>query len=174
MLTRPSNSDLGQPPYCSLLLLMPWGGSCPRMELLLYSATLMIFTLGKPGSDECRLNLALMLGSCDSTGMPVEGDKCQGPVTCIPFLGMELDSIALEIQLPADKLANLRALLLTWRGGGKLAKKKEEGITVSDRFPLPCLQSHQVRAKYSSQAHKTVNNNKPHESFFSPKFGSPV
>jgi len=29
---------------------------------------------------------------------------------------MELDSVALEIRLLADKLANLRAFLLTWRG----------------------------------------------------------
>ena len=82
------------------------------------------FTLGKPGSDECRLNLTIMLGTCESTGMPVEGDKCQGPVTCIPFLGMELDSSALEIRLPADKLARLRALLLTWRGR-KACRKRE-------------------------------------------------
>jgi len=54
--------------------------------------------------------------------MPVEVVKFQGPVTCIPFLGMELDSIALEIRLLADKLANLRALLLTWRGR-KLAER---------------------------------------------------
>ena len=82
------------------------------------------FTLGKPGSDECRLNLTIMLGTCDCTGLPVEGEKCQGPVTCIPFLGMELDSVALEIRLPADKLANLRALLLTWRGR-KACRKRE-------------------------------------------------
>ena len=82
------------------------------------------FTLDNPGSDECRLNLTIMLGICESTGMPVEGDKCQGPVTCIPFLGMELDSSALEIRLPADKLARLRALLLTWRGR-KACRKRE-------------------------------------------------
>ena len=81
-------------------------------------------TLGKPGSDECQLNLTSMLATCNSTGLPVEVDKCQGPVSCILFLGMELDSVALEIRLPGDKLANLKSLLHSWRGR-KACQKRE-------------------------------------------------
>ena len=36
-------------------------------------------TLGEPGSDECQLNLMSMLAICNSTGLPVEVDKCQRP-----------------------------------------------------------------------------------------------
>ena len=81
-------------------------------------------TLGKPGSNECQLNLTSMLATCNSTGLPVEVDKCQGPVSCILFLGMELDSVALEIRLPGDKLANLKSLLHSWRGR-KACRKRE-------------------------------------------------
>ena len=81
-------------------------------------------TLGKPGSNECQLNLTSMLATCNSTGLPVEVDKCQGPVSCILFLGMELDSVALEVRLPGDKLANLKSLLHSWRGR-KACRKRE-------------------------------------------------
>lgn len=91
---------------------------------ILFSYIDDFFTLGSPWTDECLFNLTSMLRSCDNTGLPVEVDKCQGPVTCIPFLGMELDSIALEIRLPKDKLENLKALLLTWRGR-KACRKRE-------------------------------------------------
>ena len=48
--------------------------------------------------------------------MPVEESKCQGPTTCIQFLGMELDSEALEVRLPEDKLQRLKVLLKEWKG----------------------------------------------------------
>ena len=70
-------------------------------------------TLSKLGSDECQPNLTSMLV-----------DKCQGPVSCILFLGMELDSVALEIHLPGDKLANLKSLPNSWRGR-KACRKRE-------------------------------------------------
>ena len=82
------------------------------------------FTLGTPGTDECLLNLSAMRGTCNNTGLPVEEDKCEGPATCIPFLGMELDSEALEIRLPKDKLANMIHLLCIWRGR-KACRKRE-------------------------------------------------
>ena len=81
-------------------------------------------TLGNPGSDECQLNLTTMLATYNSTGLPVEVDKCQGPVSCIVLLGMELDSVSLEIHLPREKLANLKSLIHSWRGR-KACRKRE-------------------------------------------------
>ena len=44
--------------------------------------------------------------------------------TCISCLGLELDTIALEIRLPQEKLKLLKATLASWRGR-KAAKKRE-------------------------------------------------
>ena len=93
-------------------------------------------TLGKPDSDECQLNLTTMLATCNSTGLPVEVDKCQGPVSCILFLGMELDSVALEICLPVDKLANLKSLLHSWRG--RKACRKRELLSLTGSLSHAC------------------------------------
>ena len=47
--------------------------------------------------------------------------QCQKVSTAIVFLGMELDTQALEIHLPDEKLARLRVMLADWenRRAGK-------------------------------------------------------
>jgi len=77
-------------------------------------------TVGKPDSPECGSNMSIMWHTCQETGTSVEEDKCEGPATIIPFLGIEL---ALEIRLPADKLQQLRKQVHDWRG--KKAAKRE-------------------------------------------------
>ena len=42
----------------------------------------------------------------------------------ITFLGMELDSVALEIRLPQEKLSQLKAVLASWRGR-KVCRKRD-------------------------------------------------
>ena len=42
----------------------------------------------------------------------------------IGFLGMELDTVALEIRLPQAKLQQLQTMLLAWRGR-KVCRKRE-------------------------------------------------
>lgn len=67
------------------------------------------FTVGKPGTDECQLNLLTALGYQWTS------------VNSILFLSTELDSVALKIHLPGDKLANLRALLKSMQKEGDAA-----------------------------------------------------
>ena len=52
----------------------------------------------------CHTNLRTIKQACHDYGTPIEEAKCEGPSTVITFLGMELDTVALEICLPADKL----------------------------------------------------------------------
>ena len=72
-------------------------------------------TMGAPGSNECAMNLAMMHKACERMGLPVEPEKDEGPATRLPFLGIELDSMAMEIRLPPEKLAHLRKELTTWK-----------------------------------------------------------
>lgn len=60
---------------------------------------------------------------CEILGMPVEPED-EGPATTITFLGIELDSIAMEIRLPQEKLACLQSDLSTWRGR-KACRKRD-------------------------------------------------
>ena len=109
----------GRPRSYSRLLQMPSNGSWKIKECTRYSITWTIFTLGPPLTPQCQRNLEGIIHSCQSTGTPLEEDKC-----VISFLGMELDSQKMEIRLPADKLERLRQLLTDWKGR-KAGKKRE-------------------------------------------------
>ena len=58
-------------------------------------------TVGVPQADECRANLGIMKAVCMEAGMPTEQEKEEGPTTVLTFLGIELDSEAMVIRLPA-------------------------------------------------------------------------
>ena len=81
-------------------------------------------TLGPPGSPECARNAATMHEVAETLGLPPEPEKDEGPATTISFLGMELDSAALEVRLPPEKLHRMRAELARWRGR-KACRKRE-------------------------------------------------
>ena len=81
-------------------------------------------TIGAPGTQECTGNISAMLAACAEANMPIEPEKNEGPATTISFLGLELDSIRMEVRLPLDKLERLKALLETWKGR-KAGKKRE-------------------------------------------------
>ena len=81
-------------------------------------------TLGAPSSAECSNNNAIMHQTCARLGLPPEPEKDEGPATTISFTGIEIDSVAMELRLPGDKLGRLIAELSHWRKR-KACKKKE-------------------------------------------------
>lgn len=58
-------------------------------------------------------------------GFPVESEKVEGPATCIGFLGLVQDTIAMEVRLPADKLEEL-----TRKWASRKAGKKREMLSL--------------------------------------------
>lgn len=62
------------------------------------------------------LQKATVLQVFDNLGIPVATgpDKVVGPVTVMTVLGIEVDTVAQEIRLPADKLSALLMLLAQW------------------------------------------------------------
>ena len=85
-------------------------------------------TLGKPGSDECAINLELILETCRATGTPIEAGKTEGPTTRLVFLGIEIDSEVMEMRLPGEKLSRLQESLATWKG--KKACRKRDILSI--------------------------------------------
>ena len=81
-------------------------------------------TVGAPKSRECKDNVAIMNATCNGTGVPIEPKKSEGQATTITTLGIELDTVALEIHLPQDKLSQLKSVLQSWRGR-KACRKRE-------------------------------------------------
>ena len=81
-------------------------------------------TLGAPHSTECQANLSILTECCSRLGVPIAQEKCEGPTTCLTFLGIEIDTGALELRLPADKLTRVRNIVTEWLGK-KAARRRE-------------------------------------------------
>ena len=70
--------------------------------------------MGSPRSTECAEDLEKALTVRSELGVPVASHKCVGPLTCITFLGIEVDTVAFELHLPGEKLEKLRQLITEW------------------------------------------------------------
>lgn len=68
--------------------------------------------------------LDVFLGICRSLGVPIAEDKTEGPSTSLVFLGIEIDSAAMTVRLPADKLAKARTLITEWSARRKCTKRE--------------------------------------------------
>ena len=56
--------------------------------------------------------------------MSIEFDKSEGPTTALTFLGIELDTVILELCLPLSKLEQLKSNLSVWRGRKACTKRE--------------------------------------------------
>ena len=67
--------------------------------------------LGPPDSLVCQQSLTQALAICQNLGVPVAMHKCEGPATTLTFLGIELDTIEMEMRLPLKKLSRLQEII---------------------------------------------------------------
>ena len=69
---------------------------------------------GQANSAACQTALSTALRLCDQVGLPVAPEKTEGPATTLTFLGIELDTHRMQLRLPQDKQARLRAAMARW------------------------------------------------------------
>ena len=81
-----------------------------------------------PHSTQCEESLAILDRECQTLGVPIADHKRDGPTTCLTFLGIEVDTVAGELRLPAVKLQHLRTLLLDWGTRRSCTRKELESI----------------------------------------------
>ena len=82
------------------------------------------YFLASPSEAGCRGDMDVFLGICRSLGVPIAEDKTEGPSTSLVFLGIEIDSAAMTVRLPADKLAKARTLITEWSARRKCTKRE--------------------------------------------------
>ena len=80
--------------------------------------------VGAPHSSQCADSLRTLTLTCQELGVPLATEKCEGPTSCLTFLGIELDTIAWSMRLPADKLSRIKATLFEW-GDKKVCCRRE-------------------------------------------------
>ena len=69
-------------------------------------------TTGHPHTPECKQNLDLLVDTCRLLGFPLAVDKRE--VSCLNFLGIEVDTTLFELRLPRQKLERLKTMLQKW------------------------------------------------------------
>ncbi len=79
---------------------------------------------GNSGETESQMALDKALQLCHSLGVPIAGHKTEGPATTLTFLGIELDSVVMEIRLPKKKLRRLKEEITRWKNLKSCTKKE--------------------------------------------------
>lgn len=87
--------------------------------------------VGKKGTDECAEAMRALKETCHKLGMPLDDNKEEGPSEVLTFLGIEIDSVRMEVRLPQEKLGELRSTLKRWRGMKSCCRKDLESIVGS-------------------------------------------
>ena len=80
--------------------------------------------IGRPGSSQCQRDLQLLEEECQKLGLPLAEPKRVGPTTCLPFLGIEIDTLAGSLRLPEEKLRRLIQTLDEW-GDKKVCTRRQ-------------------------------------------------
>jgi len=81
-------------------------------------------TMGPLESMVCQQNLNTFTSICADLGVSLAADKLEGSLTSLCFLGIILDTKHMEIRLPADKLARIKQLLISWIPRKKARKRQ--------------------------------------------------
>ena len=71
-------------------------------------------------------NMTCLAQTCEQPKVPLAPHKCEGPSTCLKFLGIEIDTVSMELRLPADKLQRVKKLVQEWLGKDSGHKKDLE------------------------------------------------
>ncbi len=66
--------------------------------------------------DQAQAALDITIRVSSALGVPFASDKTEGPATCLTFLGIELDTVAMTASLSAERLHELQSLLRDWEG----------------------------------------------------------
>eukprot|EP00741_Cyanophora_paradoxa_P018753 tig00021094_g18102.t1 len=75
-----------------------------------------ILVLGRPGTAECARSMEALQAICSHLGIPLAAEKLEGPSFRLVFLGIELDTDAMEARLSAGRYEDLVSLLGSWEG----------------------------------------------------------
>ena len=81
-----------------------------------------------PFNNRCNDKLSIFLKMCFDIGVPIKKEKTEQATTCITFMGLELDSVAMEARLPQDKLEKLRHLLHVFSHKRKIKLKDLQSV----------------------------------------------
>ena len=70
--------------------------------------------LGPTGSPICAQAVRTTKALCEEPGVQIAHEKTKGPATTLTFLGIEIDTVSLQLRLPPRKPQTLTATISAW------------------------------------------------------------
>lgn len=86
---------------------------------------MILYFFGRKQTGECR-NLMKIFKQTYEFGIPLADDKTQGPVTCLVFLGLEIDTVQRCVRIPTSKILELKGFLKNLIDRKKVKRKELE------------------------------------------------
>jgi hypothetical protein len=68
---------------------------------------------GQVQTPECKHLMQTFKNVCFEMDVPLNKDKTDGPTTCLIFLGLEIDTVDMQIRIPIHKVYEL-VILQYW------------------------------------------------------------
>ena len=81
---------------------------------------------------------------CKKLGVPLALEKTEGPSHRLTFLGIELDSEAQTLSLPAGKLEEIKILLASFKRKKSCSKKELQSLIGSLVFASKCIPASRI------------------------------
>lgn len=107
--------------------MIAWALHCAGIQHLIHYLDDFLFICA-PNTEDGRKALALALCILQFLGVPVAAHKTEGPSTCVPFLGILIDTVACELRLPTEKIQRLRVLIHSWCHKKACTRKELESL----------------------------------------------
>ena len=90
--------------------------------------------IGRATSTNCQHSLNCFRALCATLGVPIAEDKTVGPTKCLTFLGIELDTEAMVLRLPEEKIVELKSLIKTILQKPKVTLRELQSLIGSLNF----------------------------------------
>lgn len=79
---------------------------------------------GPASSDKCLEHMQATIKLFADIGVPLAPEKVIGPLTCLTFLGIEIDTMSMSLKLPAAKFEELLQEIEIWSTKRKCTKRE--------------------------------------------------
>ena len=73
------------------------------------------FTCGYPDTIECSTNLQTMINTCEELGFSVQPNKTVLPTTTMEYLGIEIDTVQMQLRISDERLNDIMNELYAWK-----------------------------------------------------------
>ena len=82
------------------------------------------FFIASATREGCQNDLDLFLLICKEIGVPIADDKLCGPTNVLTYLGIEIDTVNMQVRLPEEKFNKIMVLVKQWVKKKKCTKRE--------------------------------------------------